>query len=67
MSRQQFEEISNLLLAYSAGDYHVKGNISENVDELDMIISGINMLGEELLPTNVSRDFFSGIFNSLRR
>jgi PAS domain S-box-containing protein len=65
MSRQQFEEISNLLLAYSAGDYHVKGVISEKVDELDMIISAINMLGEELQSSNVSRDFFSGIFNSV--
>lgn len=65
MSKKQLEEISNLLLAYSAGEYHVKGTISERVDELDMIISGINMLGEELIATNVSRDFFSSIFNSV--
>jgi len=65
MSKKQLEEISNLLLAYSAGEYHVKGAISDEVDELDMIISGINMLGEELLTTNVSRDFFSSIFNSV--
>src|SRR5687767_6387537 len=65
MSKKQLDEISNLLLAYSAGEYHVKGAISDEVDELDMIISGINMLGEELLTTNVSRDFFSSIFNSV--
>ncbi|MBI3133445.1 MAG: PAS domain S-box protein [Bacteroidetes bacterium] len=65
MPKKQLEEISNLLLAYSAGEYHVKGAISERVDELDMIISGINMLGEELIATNVSRDFFSSIFNSV--
>jgi len=65
ISRSQLEEISNLLLAYSAGEYHVKGKISANVDELDMIISGINMLGEELQATNVSRDFFLSIFNSV--
>lgn len=65
MSQKKLDEISNLLLAYSAGEYHVKGLISDEVDELDMIISGINMLGEELQATNVSRDFFSGIFNSV--
>ena len=65
MSKKQLDEISNLLLAYSAGDYEYKGTISKKVDELDMIISGINMLGEELLATNVSRDFFSSIFNSV--
>lgn len=65
MSQKQLDEISNLLLAYSAGEYHVKGQISDQVDELDMIISGINMLGEELIATNVSRDFFLSIFNSV--
>lgn len=65
MQKSQIDEISDLLLSYSAGDYHVKGEISENVDEIDMIISGINMLGEELLSTNVSKEYFSSIFNSV--
>lgn len=65
MSRNQINEISKLLLSYSAGDYEVKGKISDQVNELDMIVAGINMLGEELLATNVSRDFFSSIFNAV--
>ncbi|WP_066759132.1 PAS domain-containing sensor histidine kinase [Crocinitomix algicola] len=65
MRKSQIDEISDLLLSYSAGDYHVKGEISENVDEIDMIISGINMLGEELLSTNVSKEYFSSIFNTV--
>ena len=65
MSQKQFDEISRLLLAYSAGDYTLKGTVSDEVNELDMIISGINMLGEELESTNVSRDFFLSIFNTV--
>ncbi len=65
MHKTQIDEISNLLLSYSAGDYHVKGNISEDYDEIDMIISGINMLGEELRSTNVSKEYFSRIFNAV--
>lgn len=65
MSTKQIEEISNLLLEYSAGNYEYQGSISDDVNELDMIISGINMLGEELLTTNVSRDYFSSIFNAV--
>lgn len=65
MQKSQIDEISNLLLSYSAGDYHVKGEISENFDDIDMIISGINMLGEELLSTNVSKEYFSSIFNAV--
>ncbi len=65
MKEEQIKEINDLLLAYSAGDYTVKGKISEEVDEIDMIISGINMLGEELESTNVSRDYFSSIYNAV--
>lgn len=65
MRKSQIDEISDLLLSYSAGDYHVKGEISENFDEIDMIISGINMLGEELRSTNVSKEYFSSIFNTV--
>lgn len=65
MRKSQIDEISDLLLSYSAGDYHVKGEISENVDEIDMIILGINMLGEELRSTNVSKEYFSSIFNAV--
>lgn len=65
MLKSQIDEISDLLLSYSAGDYHVKGRISDNYDEIDMIISGINMLGEELRSTNVSKEYFSSIFNAV--
>ena len=62
---EQIAEISNLLLEYSAGNYEYQGDISDQVNELDMIISGINMLGEELLSTNVSKEYFSSIFNAV--
>lgn len=65
MEKSQIDEISDLLLSYSAGEYHVKGEISENFDDIDMIISGINMLGEELRSTNVSKEYFSSIFNTV--
>lgn len=64
-TKDQISEISNLLLEYSAGNYSFQGKISNEVNELDMIISGINMLGEELDETNVSRDYFSSIFNAV--
>jgi PAS domain S-box-containing protein len=65
MRKSQIDEISNLLLSYSAGLYHVKGEISDQADEIDMIILGINMLGEELQSSNVSKEYFSSIFNAV--
>lgn len=61
----KIDQISQLLLEYSAGNYDYKGAISDELDEYDMMISGINMLGEELEATNVSKDYFSSIFNSV--
>ncbi|MBL4624776.1 MAG: PAS domain S-box protein [Flavobacteriales bacterium] len=61
----QIEEINNLLLAYSDGKYETKGKISKHRDEIDTIISGVNMLGEELSATTISRDYFSKIYNSV--
>lgn len=39
--------------------------LSKNLDEIDTIISSINMLGEELKSTTISRDFFSSIYNAV--
>jgi len=57
--------ISEQLLKYSAGNYDYEAPIGDELDEYDMIISGINMLGEELSATNVSKEYFSSIFNSV--
>ena len=65
MLKSQEEELSNLLIEYSAGNYSVKGKLSENNDEVDMIIAGINMLGEELEETNVDKEYFLSIYNAV--
>lgn len=65
MLKSQEEELSNLLIEYAAGNYTVKGKLSEKQDEVDMIIQGINMLGEELMETNVSKDYFLSIYNAV--
>lgn len=61
----QINEINKLLLAYSAGKYHKKGRISTQRNEFDTIISALNMLGEELFATTVSRNYFSSIYDSV--
>ena len=65
MPQSQIDKISELLIEYSAGNYSFQGEISDQMDEFDMIISGINMLGEELLTTNVDKDYFISIFNAV--
>jgi PAS domain S-box-containing protein len=59
------DEIQEIIFAYANGDFDKRLAISENRDERDIIISGINMLGEELEKTTISRNYFMSIYNSV--
>jgi PAS domain S-box-containing protein len=61
----RLEEINKLLINYSLGEFDYKIEPSEKFDEIDAFISNINMLGEELKISTISRDYFNNIFNSV--
>lgn len=61
----RFEKINDLFINYSLGDFDFKIEISEKLDEIDAFISSINMLGEELKTTTISKNYFNNIFNSV--
>ena len=63
--QNRFDKINDLLVNYSLGNFDFKVEISPNLDEIDAIISGINMLGEELKVTTISNNYFNDIFHSL--
>ncbi|MFM6983283.1 MAG: histidine kinase [Chitinophagaceae bacterium] len=62
---ERFIQLEDTLLAYSHGDFTKKLQLSDNLDTLDSIMSGINMLGEELEETTIKRDFFNSAFHSI--
>lgn len=59
------EDLNLLLLEYATGKYSRRGKISDKRDELDALISGINMLGEELQDSTISKNYFMSIFNAV--
>ncbi|MGH2642481.1 MAG: PAS domain S-box protein, partial [Chitinophagaceae bacterium] len=61
----RYKKINRLLSAYSKGDFDKAIPLSGTLDGLDAIISGINMLGEELKAVTISRDYFNNIFNTV--
>jgi PAS domain S-box-containing protein len=61
----RLEEINNLLIRYSLGDFDYSIQPSEKYDEIDAFITNINMLGEELKTSVISRDYFNNIFHSV--
>ncbi|MEO6302300.1 MAG: PAS domain S-box protein [Bacteroidia bacterium] len=61
----RFIKLSNLLIEYSLGNYDAKIKLSTQKDEVDAFISNVNMLGEELKSTAISRNHFNNIFDSV--
>lgn len=65
MLEPRFDKISELLVEYSLGKFDSKIELTEKQDEIDAFISSINMLGEELKVTTISKNYFNNIFNSV--
>jgi PAS domain S-box-containing protein len=61
----RFEKINELFINYSVGNFEHKIELTEQLDEIDAFISSINMLGEELKETTISKNYFNNIFNSV--
>lgn len=61
----RIKRINQVLSAYSLGNFNQRLEISRRLDEIDAFMAGINMLGEELKATTISRDYFNSIFHSV--
>lgn len=59
------EEIQEVIIAFANRDFSRRLTQSENLDARDIIVSGINMLGEELEQTTISRDYFESLFDAI--
>ncbi len=62
---ERLEAISDLLIQYSLGNFDAHLPISDNEDDIDAIIAGVNMLGEELKDVTISRNFLVNVYNSI--
>lgn len=61
----RIDEINSLIFNIAAGNFHLKGNINGERDELDAVITGINMLAEELEKNTVSIDNLKKVFEGI--
>lgn len=61
----RLKKINELFVNYATGNFNYRIEISDKRDELDAFISNINMLGEELKSTTITKNFFNNIFNSV--
>jgi PAS domain S-box-containing protein len=61
----RFKKINRQLTEYALGNFEKKLRPSSQLDEVDAFISCINMLGEELKETTISKNYFNNIFNSV--
>ena len=59
------DEIQEIIIAYANGDFSKRMNLIDENETRNVIAAGINMLGEELQATMISRDYFSSIYNAI--
>ena len=63
--KERIEEITTLIAEVANGNFDYTIEASETGDELDAIIYGVNMLGQELKSSTVSRDFMQSIYKGV--
>lgn len=63
--KSRIEDISTLIYEVANGNFDYKIDFSGDDDELDALIAGINMLGEELKTSTVSRDYMQSIYTGV--
>ena len=63
--QERIEEISTLITEVANGNFDYQLEVSETGDELDAVISGMSMLGQELKNSTVSRDFMQSIYQGV--
>jgi hypothetical protein len=61
----RLEDINNLLIQYSLGDFSQSIHPSDKGDDIDAFINNINMLGEQLKTAVISREQFNNITHSV--
>lgn len=61
----RFKKINRLLTEYALGNFGKKIRLSSQLDEIDSFIACINMLGEELRDTTISKNYFDNVFSSV--
>lgn len=63
--KERIEEIITLIAEVANGNFDYQLEASDTGDELDAVISGVSMLGQELKNSTVSRDFMQSIYQGV--
>jgi len=61
----RIELITDLVIRYSMGDFTAKLQPAGEYDEVDAFMTIMNMVGEEMQASTISRNYFNNIFHSV--
>jgi two-component system, sensor histidine kinase len=64
-NESRIEHISQMIFQIASGNFDAQIDRTDKEDELDAIVTGINMLREELKATTVSRDYMDSIYKGV--
>ena len=61
----RIEEIDRVLMSLAEGDFSAKASLSHQLDGIDAIAAGINMLGEELRSSVIAQDYLDSVLQGV--
>ncbi len=59
------EEIYEVLMSLAEGNFTAKASLSHQLDGIDAIAAGINMLGEELRSSMIAKDYLDSVLDGV--
>ena len=62
---KRIEQINEVLIRIAEGDFRAKSTISDRFDDIDAIASGINMLGEELHDSVITKNYLNSVLKGI--
>ena len=61
----RIEEINQVLLDLAGGDFSTKASLSHQLDSVDAVAAGINMLSEELRASVIAKDYLDSVLRGI--
>ena len=61
----RIEEINQVLMSLAEGNFSARASLSHQLDGIDAIAAGINMLGEELRSSVIAQDYLDSVLHGV--
>src|ERR1700761_9273015 len=63
--KSKLDELEKVLIEIASGNFNARVESSDDRDDLDAVITGVNMMAEELKTSTVSRNYLQSVLKGI--